>query len=73
MAIYLDWDACRLIDGVNFNALDPLIVDQSFHHQKRKKKFNFNNMNQLITLALKSNNVLFVVDYKFCVAKERLS
>ena len=35
----MTWDACWLIDGVNFDNLDKLIVDESFHHEKRKKKY----------------------------------
>lgn len=34
-----DWDGCWEMEGVNFNVLDPLIVDEEFHHMKRKKKY----------------------------------
>lgn len=34
-----DWDACWLIDNVDFEKLDPLIIDESFHHEKRKRRY----------------------------------
>ncbi len=34
-----DWDACWNLDGVDVNKLDRLIVDEEFHHEKRKAKY----------------------------------
>jgi hypothetical protein len=34
-----DWDACWEIDGVDFDVLDDLIVDEEFTHVERKRKY----------------------------------
>jgi hypothetical protein len=34
-----DWDACWEMDGVNFNLLDDLIVDEEFTLVERKRRY----------------------------------